>query len=70
MAPEVLSGEDYNPQKADVYSFGCVMYFIATGEETFQGWALHSFSISNNLDLIEIPVLYSEAYKTIMLLCL
>ena len=30
-APEVFTGEDYSPHQADVFSYGCVMYFVATG---------------------------------------
>ena len=43
-APEVLSGEDYSPHQADVFSFGCVMYFLTTGKDTFEGSALHGVS--------------------------
>src|SRR5688572_159737 len=34
VAPEVLKGKPYT-QKADVYSFGMVMYFVATGRQPF-----------------------------------
>ncbi|PKC68446.1 hypothetical protein RhiirA1_457199 [Rhizophagus irregularis] len=34
MAPEVLRGEPYT-QAADIYSFGMIMYFIATGRQPF-----------------------------------
>ena len=43
-APEVLSGEDYSPHQADIFSFGCVMFFLATGKDTFNKCALHSLS--------------------------
>src|SRR2546429_5825787 len=34
VAPEVLRGNPYT-QAADVYSFGMVMYFVATGRQPF-----------------------------------
>ena len=34
MAPEVLRGKPYT-QAADIYSFGMVMYFVATGRQPF-----------------------------------
>ena len=43
-APEVLSGEDYSPHQADIFSFGCVMFFLATGKDTFNKCALHALS--------------------------
>ena len=38
VAPEVLKGKPYT-QKADIYSFGMVMYFVATGEQPFSNCA-------------------------------
>ena len=34
VAPEVLRGEPYT-QAADIYSFGMIMYFVATGKQPF-----------------------------------
>ncbi|GBB94484.1 hypothetical protein RclHR1_23630001 [Rhizophagus clarus] len=34
MAPEVLRGKPYT-QAADIYSFGMIMYFVATGKQPF-----------------------------------
>ena len=34
VAPEVLRGKPYT-QAADIYSFGMVMYFVATGKQPF-----------------------------------
>src|SRR5581483_9808846 len=34
VAPEVLKGNPYT-QAADIYSFGMIMYFIATGKQPF-----------------------------------
>ena len=34
VAPEVLRGKPYT-QAADTYSFGMVMYFVATGKQPF-----------------------------------
>ncbi|POG78620.1 kinase-like domain-containing protein [Rhizophagus irregularis DAOM 181602=DAOM 197198] len=34
VAPEVLKGKPYT-QEADIYSFGMIMYFVATGRQPF-----------------------------------
>src|SRR4051812_39858999 len=34
IAPEVLRGKPYT-EAADIYSFGMIMYFVATGKEPF-----------------------------------
>ncbi|POG76749.1 kinase-like domain-containing protein [Rhizophagus irregularis DAOM 181602=DAOM 197198] len=34
LAPEVLKGKPYT-QAADIYSFGMIMYFVATGKQPF-----------------------------------
>ncbi|POG72942.1 kinase-like domain-containing protein [Rhizophagus irregularis DAOM 181602=DAOM 197198] len=38
VAPEVLRGNSYT-QAADIYSFGMIMYFIATGRQPFSNHA-------------------------------
>ena len=38
VAPEVLRGQPYT-QAADIYSFGMVMYFVATGRRPFSNRA-------------------------------
>ncbi|RGB37304.1 kinase-like domain-containing protein, partial [Rhizophagus diaphanus] len=38
VAPEVLKGEPYTPA-ADIYSFGMIMYVIATGNQPFTNCA-------------------------------
>ncbi|GBC09363.1 hypothetical protein RclHR1_00880017 [Rhizophagus clarus] len=38
MAPEVLRGNPYT-QAADIYSFGMIMYFVATGRQPFENCA-------------------------------
>ncbi|RIA83609.1 kinase-like domain-containing protein, partial [Glomus cerebriforme] len=38
VAPEVLKGQPYT-KAADIYSFGMVMYFIATGKQPFADYA-------------------------------
>ena len=42
VAPEVLRGKPYT-QAADVYSFGMIMYFIATGKQPFSNRAHDKF---------------------------
>ena len=43
MAPEVLRGKPYT-QVADIYSFGMVMYFVATGRQPFANCA-HDYNL-------------------------
>jgi serine/threonine protein kinase len=38
VAPEVLRGKSYT-QVADIYSFGMIMYFVATGKQPFSNYA-------------------------------
>ena len=38
VAPEVLKGEPYT-RAADIYSFGMIMYFVATGKQPFAIYA-------------------------------
>jgi serine/threonine protein kinase len=44
VAPEVLRGKDYT-QAADIYSFGMIMYFVATGRQPFDNCA-HDFNLA------------------------
>ena len=46
-APEVLKGINYSPYKADVFSYGCVMFFLSTGDDTYKNIALSSHSLNN-----------------------
>jgi serine/threonine-protein kinase len=36
MAPELCTGHDVDP-RTDVYSLGCLLYFVLTGQPTFRG---------------------------------
>ncbi|POG66003.1 kinase-like domain-containing protein [Rhizophagus irregularis DAOM 181602=DAOM 197198] len=49
VAPEVLRGKSYK-QAADIYSFGMIMYFVATGRQPF-GHRAHDFDLA--LDICE-----------------
>ncbi len=44
LAPEVLGTADYDPKRADIYSFGCVAYELLRGEPAFPAaaWAEHA----------------------------
>ena len=35
-APEIYRNGEYNPQKADVFSFGCIMFFLSRGKEDYK----------------------------------
>ena len=52
MAPEVhrvTEETGYSAFQADIYSFGCVIYFLCTGKEEWEGKALRKISENNNL---------------------
>ena len=55
MAPEVAEVSDdagYSAYKADVFSFGCLIYFLCTGNEDWKDKTLRKMTIDNNLHLI------------------
>jgi serine/threonine protein kinase len=47
IAPEVLRGGPYF-QAADIYSFGMIMHFIATGKQHFANCAHNELNICEN----------------------
>ena len=70
-APEVYdSDENYSGQKADIFSYGCVMYFLSTSSDAFDRAPLRSFSTTGTLPLIKIPSKYPKEYKELMFSCL
>jgi serine/threonine protein kinase len=69
VAPEVLRGK-LHTQESDVYSFGMIMYFIATGRQPFANRAHDqnlALDICKNIrpetNVPEIPVCYIELMK-------
>ncbi|CAB5297974.1 unnamed protein product [Rhizophagus irregularis] len=69
VAPEVLKGKPYT-QAADIYSFGMIMYFIATGKQPFANCAHDEFLVLNicngirpEINESEIPKCYGELMK-------
>ena len=52
MAPEVhrvTEETGYSAFQADIYSFGCVIYFLCTGKENWENKELRKISEKNNL---------------------
>ncbi|POG65061.1 kinase-like domain-containing protein [Rhizophagus irregularis DAOM 181602=DAOM 197198] len=62
VAPEVLKGKPYN-QAADVYSFGMIMYYIATGRQPFFNYAHDSVLALNICSGIRPEINEQEAPK-------
>ncbi|CAB5379074.1 unnamed protein product [Rhizophagus irregularis] len=46
VAPEILRGKPYT-QAADIYSFGMIMYFVATGRQPFSNYAHDEILVLN-----------------------
>ncbi|POG64955.1 kinase-like domain-containing protein, partial [Rhizophagus irregularis DAOM 181602=DAOM 197198] len=69
VAPEVLRGKPYT-KAADIYSFGMIMYFVATGRQPFSDRAHDEFlaldicdGISPKIKELEAPKCYVELMK-------
>ena len=69
VAPEILKGKPYT-QAADIYSFGMIMYFVATGRQPFANCAHDkclALSICNGIrpeiNEPEVPKCYIELMK-------
>src|SRR5438874_2124038 len=62
VAPEVLRGKPYT-QAADIYSFGMIMYFIATGRKPFANCAHDEFLVLNICNGIRPEINEPEAPK-------
>ncbi|RGB40658.1 kinase-like domain-containing protein [Rhizophagus diaphanus] len=69
VAPEVLKGRPYT-QAADVYSFGMVMYFVATKKQPFVNCAHDSIlalkicnGIRPEINELELPKCYTDLMK-------
>ncbi|CAB4433203.1 unnamed protein product [Rhizophagus irregularis] len=70
MAPEVLRSKAYT-QAADIYSFGMIMYFTATGKQPFVNCAHDEFlvldivrdGIRPEINELEIPKCYTDLMK-------
>ena len=60
MAPEVLKGQPYT-QAADIYSFGMIMYFAATGKLPFSDCAHDKYLVLNICNGIRPEINESEA---------
>ena len=66
-APEILKGDSYG-LKADIYSFGCFAYELATGKPPFA----EETDILSVLDkhLARIPDKWSDQFASFVALCL
>ncbi|CAB5380281.1 unnamed protein product [Rhizophagus irregularis] len=62
VAPEVLRGKPYN-QAADIYSFGMIMYYIATGRQPFANCAHDNVLALNICNGIRPEINEQEAPK-------
>jgi serine/threonine protein kinase len=69
MAPEVLKGKLYT-LAADIYSFGMIMYFVATGKQPFANQAHDEYLVLNicngirpEINVLEAPKCYIALMK-------
>ncbi|CAB4443814.1 unnamed protein product [Rhizophagus irregularis] len=63
VAPEVLRGKPYSQAAADVYGFGMIMYYIATGRQPFANCAHDSVLALNICNGIRPEINEQEAPK-------
>src|SRR5436853_4146291 len=69
VAPEVLKGNPYT-KAADIYSFGMIMYFVATGKQPFVNFA-HDHNLAMDIykgirpeiNELEAPKCYIDLMK-------
>jgi serine/threonine protein kinase len=45
ISPELIAGKHYNPFKADVWAFGVLLYYMATGYFPFRGDSKNLYKI-------------------------
>src|SRR5687768_3907289 len=50
MAPEQAAGDPGTDHRADIYSFGCLVYELLTGQPPFAGRPLHQLMIAHALE--------------------
>src|SRR5256886_14539555 len=62
VAPEVLRGKPYT-QAADIYSFGMIMYFVATTRKPFANHAHNNFLVLNICNGVRPEISEQEAPK-------
>ncbi|POG57600.1 kinase-like domain-containing protein, partial [Rhizophagus irregularis DAOM 181602=DAOM 197198] len=69
VAPEVLKGKPYT-RAADIYSFGMIMYFVATGKQPFVNYAHDEVLVLNicngnrpEINVPEAPKCYIDLMK-------
>ena len=67
-APEMDLGLSYCPLKADIFSYGCIMFFLSKGKDGYR-IPLSYFSSENDLGKVKTQG-NSDSYKELMLLCL
>jgi serine/threonine protein kinase len=65
VAPEVLKGEKYT-QAADIYSFGMLMYFIATGKQPFYNRAHDQYLVISICEGVRPKIDEPEAPKCVI----
>ncbi|XVF05759.1 hypothetical protein REPUB_Repub05bG0200000 [Reevesia pubescens] len=70
MAPEVIRGEYQGPE-SDVWSLGCTVIEMVTGEPAWEGQGFNSLTrIANSVELPQLPTQLSELGKDFVEKCL
>ena len=70
-APEIIfNDEEYDGRKADIFSYGCVMYFLCTGKDVCNKIPLSTFSQMDQLSQVKISDIYHDDLNALILSCL
>ncbi|GAB6066517.1 hypothetical protein JCM9492_16120 [Aquifex pyrophilus] len=64
IAPEVFRGEIH--RSSDIYSLGCVTYYMLTGEIPFKGETIKEVKEKNKKGVVEIPEHLSDKMKNLL----
>ena len=70
LPPEVINNQPYNPLKADVWSFGITIYYLASGKLPFTLTSAQALKQAIQLGNIVFPMNMPKIARTLLLRCL
>ena len=70
LAPEILMKKSYNPTKADIWSFGIMLYYLATSTFPFEEITIKGLKKMAKTGYYHIPTTIDPVYRNIIAMCL